>query len=201
VDGDRFYEFLLDRVSKGVFEGIGTEARQLACKVIVDLCEALVTLGHGALIVIRMGTDANPALGPLNPVWLVEPNRNAPILTEGILTYALMAALDGATEIRLPQGEGPIAFAVRKCVVPKKEIWNTDEDGDAVLSPDFKDLVDTLGLVGKGTRHHSALALSADLKADAIVLTVSADGPVTLWQNGRRDAPEDDPDFQPRFRP
>lgn len=204
VDEDKFKEFLHERILELVSTRINSSTDKIVsiahevCEVIVGLCEALVTLGNGAMIVLRSDSGKLP---PLNPVWIVEPEINGPGFKKGILLYALMAALDGATEIRLPAGDGSISFAVRKCVMPDKAIWDNLGDSDyAIISTDFK-CINALGLVGKGTRHYNALALSAILKKEAIILTVSADGPVTLWQDGKNLFPPDDSEFQPRFKP
>lgn len=199
TDQDRFTGFLDHLLRQGDFNNVGEDTRTTARDMISKLCEALVSENHGALILVRAPTDTHD-LPPLNPAWAVQPNANAPPPDEGMLLYALMAALDGATEIRLPNGDGPIVFSVRKSVIPTGAVWTADGDGDATLTERFSQ-VDMLELVGKGTRHHSALGLSADCGDKAIVLTVSADGPVNVWQDGKRVPPPDDPKYQPRFRP
>lgn len=199
VDTDKFKEFLIKLTSKGAFARVLPDTCNRACEMIVDLCEALVTLGYGALIVIRISGGSRRNLPPLNPVWRVEPGKTSPNLRDGVLLYACMAALDGATEICLPQGKGSISFAVRKSVLPTKKVWRYDKEDDAILSKEFIG-IDPIGLVGKGTRHHNALAFSADHKDD-IILTVSADGPVTVWQAGSKVTPEGDAEYQPRFKP
>lgn len=197
VDEERFSILLGKLLSEGSFEKHNKRKKTYTCQVIRDLCEALVTLGHGAMIILRAESSGKKGLPPLNPVWEIKPRINGPAFDEGVLLYALMAALDGATEIRIPEGKELISFAVRKSVKSEKDIWSYNQSGHAVLSPDFKNtLSDTLYLVGKGTRHHYALAFSLEHKDD-IVLTVSADGPVTIWQGGRNCSEN----FQPTFKP
>ncbi len=186
TDEDVFKQFLLSQLRTGPFAELSQNTRADACDIISDLCEALVTLGHGGLMVLRAPSAQDERLPPLNPTWRVQPGENGPELREGILTYALLAALDGATEIRFLKNNGPIAVSVRRCVLSKTEIWMVDKDGDVILCPPFdEDKANRLNLIGKGTRHHSALALSSDLKGKAIILTVSADGPVTVWRDGK----------------
>ena len=198
TDDDRLKNLIDEALNEGNFSKAGKEARIATCKMLRKLCSALVSLNHGAMIIIQAPTDNVKEIPPLNPAWHVKPGSNGPSTDEGILFYALMAALDGATEIHLPKDDGPILFSVRKSVNLEKSVWKYDKEGFATISEEFKDL-DKLELVGKGTRHHSALALSKLLSDDAIILTVSADGPVNLWQNGKRKLSKRDADYRPRF--
>ena len=152
------------------------------------LCETLVALGHGALIVVRRkGDDRGSSLTPLNPVWGLRNSASILDLRNDCTTYALMAALDGATEMLLPQGDEDqeIFFRCRRFVQTNIPLWKDETGGFAgeAVVDDLTSLL-ALSLIGKGTRHHSALALSKQLGAAALVITVSADGPVTFWHNG-----------------
>ena len=198
ADEDIFNEFLNDVLSENIFTN--TIQRGNACELITNLCEALVTHGHGAMIILG-SENQRSALKPLNPVWVVEPNINGPGLKEGILLYALMSAMDGATEIYLSDKDaGLISIATRKSANNNDvDIWQYNENGEVVLSARFDHTI-ALGLVGKGTRHHSALALSSQLGKKAIVLTVSADLPISLWEDGKKRKPR--PQYpEPTFKP
>jgi len=151
------------------------------------LCETLVALGHGALIVVRLKcNDGGSYLTPLNPVWGLRDSASESDLRNDCTTYALMAALDGATEILLPQdaNDRAILFKCRRFAQTNTPLWKDTLEGLAgEATVHDTTLVPPLSLVGKGTRHHSALALSMQL-GGALVITVSADGPVTFWRNG-----------------
>jgi len=72
--------------------------------------------------------------------------------------------------------------------MPDDWVWRDDEDflgsdlGSAIVRTNVD--VDMTGqLVGKGTRHHTAVALSRRLTG-ALVITVSANGDVTIYKDG-----------------
>jgi len=150
------------------------------------LCEALVSMGHGAMFVVRPKQEGEDSvtLPPLNPVWLIRSRIDTENFTQECAIYALMAALDGATELLLPlETTGSIEFRCRRYAqtLQKDWVWSDDPDEPGHAVP-LNVALSTM-LVGKGTRHHTALVLSKRLK-DSLVLTVSADGPVTIFKNG-----------------
>jgi hypothetical protein len=196
VDRDQFSNYLV-QLSASTNEE--RNIRKRLCDVVISLCEALVTLKHGAFIIFHLKPMNNPSQPPLNPVWLVEPEINGPALEDGILFYALMAALDGATEIHLSAANNTIVFSARRFAIPKEGAWAHNKPPVYGLLEQFHKSIDILGIVGQGTRHHNALCLSADLGASAIVLTVSADGPISLWHDGKRVQFPDK--YEPRFKP
>jgi len=163
-------------------------------EILNKLCETLVTMRHGSLIVVRSdGADYRTTLQPLNPVWCLHRTISADAMQRECTTYALMAALDGATEIVIPStsSKQELLFGCRKFVQTSTPVWrgvNGSHDGDAELCDD-QFHVAPIELVGKGTRHHSALSLSKELGSKALVITVSADGPITLWRDGAKCTP------------
>jgi hypothetical protein len=197
ADGELFEEWMVGMFSSGAFGSLESGVKVRASKLVRSLCEALVCSGHGALLVISPPLDGGACrLAPLSPAWVVQPELGDAMTHSDVLLIALMAALDGATQINLCNAEPgrDIRIYGRKCVLPTAEVWTEDGDGYPVLSDGF-DRNDALEFVGKGTRHHSALALSGSYP-DILVLTVSADGPVNVWQNGERVTPR-----VPKFKP
>ena len=107
------------------------------------------------------------------------------------MAFALMAALDGASELVIPNSDDDtFSFHCRSFVQTRIPIWKQirkGECGDATLTPKVEQRsTKLLSLLGKGTRHHSAYALSCDLGTNALVITLSADGPVSIWRNGEQ---------------
>lgn len=190
------------RVLEETFSGLkNTELLARTANILDKLIETLVTIGHGAIIVVRQQGFPNP-LSPLNPVWCVRNTISDLVLDTDYITYALMAALDGATEIVLPaqDSEQKILFGCRKFVQGKSAIWQDVPNGlagEALVVPEFKEYA--LNLLGRGTRHHSALGLSKELGEDGLVITVSADGPVNLWRGGNRVSPP--PEVELKYAP
>lgn len=173
-------------------------------EILNKLCDTLVTMRHGSLIVVRSdGAKYETTLQPLNPVWCLHRTISAEAMQRECTTYALMAALDGATEIVIPSksSKQELLFGCRKFVQTSTPVWrgvNGSHDGDAVLC-DKEFTVEPIELVGKGTRHHSALSLSKELGSKALVITVSADGPITLWRDGAKCTPP--PGVRLRYAP
>lgn len=167
---------------------VSEEVLMEAAAVLTQLFETLVTLGHGALFVVRTPQKVGEPspLAPLNPVWCLRPSVSLADTERDCATYALMAALDGATEVILPRSGSEILFSCRRFAQISLALWEDVPGGYAgeatVNTANSK--VPPLSLVGKGTRHHSALALSRQLGSDALIITVSADGPVTFWRDG-----------------
>jgi len=176
----------LKRLFKETF-GDRKKVAEKAASSIRDLCEALVSMGHGAMFVVRPAPtrSASSTLPPLNPVWLLRSSLSRDGLKQECAIYSLMAALDGATELLLPHRETDgIEFRCRRYAqtLPEDWVWTHDDDETGGARAANED-VDVQFLVGKGTRHHTALAVSRGLQ-DALVITVSADGPVTIFKKG-----------------
>jgi len=192
---DKISTFLMQQLRMVFSESVDDAKIKTACSLIDKLSEVLVCMGHGALILVGTrgeGDDTIPPLPPLNPVWRLRTAVSDDAVENDCITYALMAALDGATELILPRKDSgeDILFGCRKAVQPRTQIWTEDQQGRYALAEGIA--IHPLKLIGKGTRHHSALALSKDLEDRAIVITVSADGPITLWHNGDKlDPPSD----------
>lgn len=167
------------------------EVAEKAAEIVKRLCEALVTMGYGAMFVVRRKEawiSSSKKLRPLNPVWLLRSTvQNSDDLKNECAVFALMAALDGATELLLPSDTNePIQFYCRRFaqIEPKYRVWKDDKDelGDVILESEADKNMWRL-FIGKGTRHHTALLLSRRL-SDSLIITISADGPVTVFQDG-----------------
>ena len=147
------------------------------------LTEALVTMGHGALIAIRISKNIEPLLPPLAPVWRLRESQTVSDLSDDIMTFALAAALDGATEIIFrpeDKSEGEVVF--RRYANHPFTPWKQQE-GKVTRDAKFRPSKISWGdMMTFGTRHRSALALSR--RKQVLVLTVSADGPVRIWRDG-----------------
>jgi hypothetical protein len=151
-----------------------------------ELAEALVVLGHGALIAIRVSNSIVPELPPLAPVWKLHETQSVDELSEDIMSFALGSALDGATEVIFPRGDkthGAVMF--RRYADKTFTPWKQDNN-ETIRQPGYRPSHISWGeMMTFGTRHRSALALSKST-SDVLVLTVSADGPVRLWRKGDR---------------
>lgn len=158
-------------------------ARQLR-----ELAEALVTMGHGALIAIRISAETNPTLPPLAPVWKLRETQTVADLSDDITTFALACALDGATEIIFhPDGDSDGQVVFRRYANEKFEPWE-EVNGEVIQNLKFKESpIDWSEMMTFGTRHRSAVALSLrEAPDEVLVLSVSADGPVRLWSKGEQ---------------
>lgn len=156
---------------------------------ILKLIEAIATLGHGATLVIRAGKiNKPPYLPPLNgPVWKLTHSQTIDEFSKDILSFALAASLDGATEIVFNKISQENLISFRRYIKTIYTPWE-QKKGEEIF-PDINYTprgISWSELLTLGTRHRSALAMSLKEKKikDYIIITISSGGPVRIWESG-----------------
>ena len=163
-----------------------------------NLGEAIVTLQHGALLIIRYATgwELSPLLHPLGPVWLIQPEMNMNNLEDqDIHNLALLASLDGATEIILnDNNEKNIMIRFRRSVKSLHSIWVDDQNknNNVILADDGHGLLNEDGdndrgiIMTMGSRHQAAYSISHENQDKTFVISISSDGPRRIWHGGEK---------------